>query len=268
MSLFDVISDSHLGVVVSIQTSILVGCILLLFLENQHLENRIEDRFIDMMGPFYHKLTGAILIIGKISSLVSYIDKNREYAPDLRRLFYYFKGYNHKLIMGGGDMPFMKTDELEVCCNNINQIWWILDKGSIVKDNIRFSINTALLNQTQAIIKKHAGEELDLNEININYLQNLCGNFYVEDWQPVQYVTINYEYYREKYHKLNLFIIASLCLTLASLLCIVWFHSQSELSYLMADVSTTIVIIALCICFIQYIKHTELNTKFNLTMKR
>lgn len=44
MSLFEVISDSHSGAVISIQTSMLVERILLLLFENQHLENRLENR--------------------------------------------------------------------------------------------------------------------------------------------------------------------------------------------------------------------------------
>lgn len=70
-----------------------------------------------MMGPFYHKMIGVILIIGKSNFHVLYQAPQIYYVFDLKSLFDYFKGYNHKLIIGGGDMPLLKTDKLEERCN-------------------------------------------------------------------------------------------------------------------------------------------------------
>lgn len=41
----------------TIQTSLLTGAILVLFLENKHLEQDITNRFYKRIKPFYHKLT-------------------------------------------------------------------------------------------------------------------------------------------------------------------------------------------------------------------
>ena len=204
----------------TIQTSLLTGAILVLFLENKHLEQDTTDRFYERIKPFYHKLT-------LFAKLVQEFDFAHKYNPKVKnRMCIATKQTIKNLstlagrsIITGSDLQIMPSKEIEHLCESINNIWYTHDHYkndydeyiSFVDYNIRSHLNQI----KEALIAYNPKYSNEI--ITIESLPKISGTFYVEEWQPIQDVTSEYEFWQNKcyyFQKLSKYCIGYTVITI------------------------------------------------------
>lgn len=193
----------------TIQTSLLTGAILVLFLENKHLEHDMTNRFYERIKPFYHKLTLFVKLVQEFEFAFKFNGKVlnsmcKETGETIKSL----SSLAGRSIMSGSDLMVMSDKEITQLCLGINNIWYFHDRYrndyhsyiSFENYNMRYhleKIKDALI----VYNSKYSNEN-----INIDLLPKVAGDFYVEEWQPVQNVTLEYEYWQDKckfFHNLS-----------------------------------------------------------------
>jgi hypothetical protein len=100
----------------------------------------------------------------------------------------------------GSDLQIMPSKDIDQLCHNVNNIWYTYDRYrneynsyiNFVDYNLRGHIDQI----KEAIIAYNP--KYSKIEINIDTLPKIAGDFFVEEWQPVQDLTPQYEYWQDK----------------------------------------------------------------------
>lgn len=204
----------------TIQPSLLTGAILVLFLENKHLENEMTARFYDRIKPFYHKLTLFSKLVQQFDFAFKYNNEvDNEMCKSTKRTIKSLSRLAGRCIISGSDIGVMTAGELDRLCNDINNVWYTNDRyNSDFHSFVNWADSTLCfhLKQIKEALKAYDFKYSD-KTINVDLFPDIAGDFYVEEWQPVQDVTSSYEYWSGKcafFHRLSLsyivYIIASL----------------------------------------------------------
>jgi hypothetical protein len=130
-------------------------------------------------------------------------------------------------IISGSDIPVMKAKAIDNLCGKINHIWYLYNKGWFVTEHISID-NGNGFQSSETLIKESLmayNAKYRNNEINIDLLPNVSGEFYVEVWQPVQYVTYQYEYWQKKRRFSHYFLLGSIVSMILSLIVILLFSN-------------------------------------------
>lgn len=204
----------------TIQTSLLTGAILVLFLENKHLEQDTTDRFYERIMPFYHKFTLFV-------KLVQEFDFAYQYNQEVKNMICIATKQNIKnlsalagrSILTGSDVQIMPSREIEQLCEDINNIWYTHDgyrsEYHSYVSFVNYNLQDHLKQIKEALIAynpKYSDET-----ITIDTLPKIAGDFYVEEWQPIQDVTSEYEFWQNKcqfFQKLSKYTIGYTVLTI------------------------------------------------------
>ena len=64
--------EGHINIAISILSALLTGGFILFFVENQHIERDVIERFRTIMNPYYHKLSAYLKFVYFISCRISY----------------------------------------------------------------------------------------------------------------------------------------------------------------------------------------------------
>jgi len=185
----------------TIQTSLLTGAILVLFLENKHLEQDTTDRFYERIKPFYHKLTlfAKLVQVFDFAHMYNQEVKNRMCIAT-KQTIKNLSTLAGRSIISGSDLQIMPSKEIEHLCNSINNIWYTHDRYlSEYRSYISF-VNYNLrdhLNQIEEALIAYNPKYSD-ETITIDTLPKIAGDFYVDEWQPIQDVTSEYEFWQNK----------------------------------------------------------------------
>lgn len=204
----------------TIQTSLLTGAILVLFLENKHLEQNITDRYYERIKPFYHKLTLFAKLVQEFDFAYKYNSKvQHRMCKETKQTIKNLTALAGRSILLGTDLQIMPSKDIDKLCNDINNIWYTHDRYrneytsyiNFVDYNLR-----GHLDQIKEAIIAYDPKYSKI-EINIDTLPKIAGDFFVEEWQIVQNLTPQYEYWQDKcsfFHKLSIFNIVYVILTI------------------------------------------------------
>lgn len=185
----------------TIQTSLLTGAILVLFLENKHLEQDITDRFYERIKPFYHKLTLFVKLVQNFDFAYTY---NHEVKNNMclstEQTIKKLSRLAGRSILIGSDLQIMPSKEIEDLCESINNIWYTHDRYRdeynsyirFVNYNLRYHLNQ--IEETLIVYNPKYSDKT----ITIDTLPQIAGDFYVEEWQPIQNVTSEFENWQDK----------------------------------------------------------------------
>ena len=205
--------SSSVQIAVDILTALLTGGFLLFFIETMHIESDVKQRFKAIMYPFYQKLSKLTVFVGYLRSAMRFPDIDR--AQELKNDMDYVSKAGIVPRSSGRDIPFMKSNDLDNLCNNINDIWYNLDKSSELRHNI--VIEGGFVNIAKDALCEIYPEYKD-KEVGADVLQDTAGDFYVQYWQPVEHCTPNYEFWEKKAKLSRILIYVALGVSLLSLL--------------------------------------------------
>ncbi len=183
---------------ITILSSILVGGIIMLFIESQHYYKQITHIHIDRMRPFYSKLTKYLTFLMYVDKIIVYRNKENEYILELQKNIEKLLKTGSSSITSGCDVSIMSSDEIELVCKRINNIWYYYENNN-VKENVSIDIQTLDTLRTNIMdsLNEYSNQYAD-KEINIDLLPEISGAFYKNVWLPVQNTTSNYEHlYRQ-----------------------------------------------------------------------
>jgi len=220
--------NNHVEIAVSILTSLLTGGFLLFFVENQHIEKDVVNRFYSTMKPFYNKLTNYLKFVNWSKSIIQYSDRNATYISDLILIIDEISRIAGNSIISGNDIPVMKAKEINKLCNDINQIWYLYDKGWFVTEHISINKDNSFQFSEKQIKEALAAYSVKYNKstVDINLLPMVSGDFYVEEWQPVQNITYQYEWWQKKCKFSHYFLLGSIGFLMLSLITILLFSDM------------------------------------------
>lgn len=206
--------NNSIQIAVNILTALLTGGFLLFFVEIMHVESDVRQRFKSIMNPFYHKLS-------KLAVFASYM-KSSMTIPDVERGKLLTEDLNIIRKAGliscssGRDIPFMTSGDLESLCETINDVWYQLDNSSNLMRNIVVHDGLSLGLAAEALSEvdyQYYGRKMD-----VATLSKVMGDFYVEQWQPVEHCTPNFEFWTKKALITRVFVISSVAITMLSLI--------------------------------------------------
>lgn len=202
-------------IAVDILIALLTGGILLFFLEILHLEGSVSREFKEVMNPFYHKLSKYLVILNHYSfSLIA--DKDDTQARKFKKQVEDISRKGLEAVMTGRDISYLSAKDLDVLCEEINNVWYVLDRGGQLMHNLRIDNNISKEEAIEAISESFPAFNGRLLDVALLY--ELSGRFYNKVWEPVQHCTDNYEYFQIEERKARRLLIIGLGLTLLSLI--------------------------------------------------
>lgn len=229
--LFEIIWPSYskymqeqIEIIVPILVAILTGGFLMLFIENQHSSTSINNRYRFIMEPFYHKLSNYFKFVGTFRTYIRISDKKGEYVNEFSGLVNEMGHLAHDCIVTGQDYPidYFKPKDLEKLCDDINNIWFYLDrKLNVLRQSLSYDEERAnCFNKLGKEFLHEVSSKYDGKRWNMSLLMNVSGEFYTNVWQPLQHVPAYYEYWQEKAKEFSYLTIASLSGAIITLLLI------------------------------------------------
>ena len=202
-------------IAVDILIALLTGGILLFFLEILHLEGSVSREFKEVMNPFYHKLSKYLVILNHYSfSLIA--DKDDTQARKFKKQVEDISRKGLEAVMTGRDISYLSAKDLDVLCEEINNVWYVLDRGGQLMHNLRIDNNISKEEAIEAISESFPAFNGRLFDVALLY--ELSGRFYNKVWEPVQHCTDNYEYFQIEERKARRLLIIGHGLTLLSLI--------------------------------------------------
>jgi hypothetical protein len=219
--------NNQIEIAVSILTSLLTGGFLLFFIENQHIEKDVVSQFYSIMKPFYNKLTNYLKYLSWSKNVIQYDDRKAEYISDLIPIMDELSRLAGQSIVSGNDIPVMKAKAIDKLCGKINHIWYLYDKGWFVTEHISIDKGNGY-HSWETLIKESLttyNAKYSNSAVDINLLPKVSGDFYVEEWQPVQYVTYEYESWQKKRRFSHCFLLGSIGMLMLSLIVILLFSN-------------------------------------------
>lgn len=207
-------------IAVDILIALLTGGILLFFLEILHLEGSVSREFKEVMNPFYHKLSKYLVVLNYYRFSLR-ADKNDLQEKEFEKQIEGISRKGLEAVTSGRDITYLSAKDLDILCEEINNIWYVLDRGGQLMRNLRIDNNISKDEAIEAINESfpgYTGKPLD-----VSLLYDLSGRFYNKVWEPVQHCTHNYEYFQDEEKKARRLLITGLGLTLLSLISImIW----------------------------------------------
>lgn len=212
--------SNTIQIAIDILLALLTGGILLFFLEILHLEGSVSREFKEVMNPFYHKLSKYLVIVNHYSfSIIANRDDAQisMFKKQIETLS--LKGM--EAAMTGRDISYLSAKDLDTLCEEVNNIWYVLDRGGQLMHNLKLDDRINKDEALEAINESFPAYKE--KPLDIELLYDMSGRFYYKVWEPVQHCTHNYEYFQSEEKKARKILISGLGLTLSSLIVImIW----------------------------------------------
>ena len=230
----------QIEIAVSILSALLTGGFILFFIESQHIEQVVNDKFRSIMNPYYSKLSAFMVATYFIELRFKHPAKN---TPS-EKLIKEISKTGGLVHVSGRDIPYMDSKKLTVLNEKINNIWYYYDKGHY--KSISFDTSENHVFQKEEVFER-------INKISTQYskykfdkylLPNIAGLFYIDIWQKVEYVTTNYEYWQTECNSNKNKILFSIALPMLILIFIMLLHQYINFCFF------AIPTVACCIVFI------------------
>lgn len=203
--------------IVTILSAVITGGFVLVFVEIGNRKNRENDRYRQLMEPFMRKLCAYFRYIEWTSKCIIYPRPMNENEEEFKRLVDKMGRYGGELIIGGGDysLNHFPAKELESICYGINNIWYYHDRmrPSQLKWDDDFSLDQEMVNKELVRLdKSYLKDKSDLHQ-----LVKVSGDFFTDEYQPIEYEPENHEWLSKLYRKQSMFVSASLLIVLITL---------------------------------------------------
>lgn len=234
-------------IALAILTSIITGGFVLVFIEIGNRKNRNSDRHDQIMNPFMHKLSSLFRFMNWCHSSIIYPKELDEKEASFKKLVDEMDMYGSKLIMSGGDFGVdeFSAKELYQIAHDINNIWYWHDKMNPCQ--LTWDMHCGAMNAE--LIKKELKEISPgylSNQLNIDLIARVAGDFYVDIYQQVEYEILRYEARRGHYNRFTCCVSAFFALVLL-ILCSMLFV---ELPVPVLQISTVCVVLMLILSLI------------------
>lgn len=227
------VTDSHLSTAVTILTTMIIGGCLIILVENQHIKGEIASRFYNIMRPFYHKLALYAKFAQQCMFALSAIDEEgKRYKKLLQDKTIDIKKNAFGAIMTGKDNPHLSAKELDSICNDINGIWYYFDRNYGMYSHLRFKVlkiddvRNSLIEYDRSLMNE---------PIDLHLFPKVSGDFFVKEWQPIDNIPYNYEYFNQKCRNCNLYLCSSFVIEISSLIIIFLSESFNNISLASVD---------------------------------
>ena len=209
-------------IALAILTSIITGGFVLVFVEIGNRKNRENDRHDQIMTPFMHKLSAYFRYVSWTSHPIDYPKDLNEKERSFRSLVEKISRHGHKLIMSGGDYSTeeFSAKELNQIALDINNIWYWYDKMNpcnLKWDNSFHHDDDAVRQELQIINPAYLSASQD-----VGLMAKVSGDFYVYQYQYIEYETYRYEVYKRHYNRLSSMVLVFFVVVLV-LLCLMLF---------------------------------------------
>lgn len=203
-------------------SAVITGGFVLIFVEVGNRKNRENDKYRQLMIPFFRKLSAYFKYITWVCNDIVIHDLKSEEENQFKTFLCDTIGrYGRDLIMMGGDYDIdsFTAKQLERIGNNINDIWYMYDKWDL--SNLRLDDNVVrnktLIDKELVKINHYYTEIVD----DVAKIAKISGEFYAESYLLIQ----DEPYYHQKmiklYHKHSICIFASLLFVLMMFCCMI-----------------------------------------------
>lgn len=246
------VTEGHSSLAITILTTMIIGGCLIILVENQHIKGEIASRYNNIMRPFYHKLALYSKFAQQCMFALEAIDEEgKRYKKLLQDKTIDIKKLAFGAIMTGKDNPYLSAKELDSICNDI---WYRFDRNCGMYSHLRFS-NDHLIEDVRNSLVEY--DRSLLNEpIDLHLFPKVSGDFFVKEWQPIDNIPYNYEYFNQKCRNCNLYLCRSFVIEISSLILIFFSESFNNVSLVSVDFLVLLSIVSFV--FAIY-KHFNLN---------
>lgn len=234
-------------IALAILTSIITGGYVLVFIEIGNRKNRNSDRRNQIMVPFMHKLSSFFRFVSWCNHSIKYPRELDEKEEHFKTLVEEMDKYGSRLIMSGGNFGVdqFSANELYGIAHDINNIWYWHDK----MNPCRLTWDKHWGTMKDELINKEL-KEISLvylsNQLNVDLVAKVAGDFYIDIYQPIEYESFRYEVYQEYYNRFTRFVSVFFSLALL-ILCLMLFV---ELPVFFLQISTVCVVLMLALSLI------------------
>ena len=195
--------DTQVNIAISILSALLTGGFIIFFVENQHIERDVIERFRSIMDPYYYKLSNYSKFVYFINGRIRYRAGELEYVSNFKSTIEKISRMGGEVFAYSNNIPYMSQKKLNGLNNSINNIWWLYSEAGV---NEFVYIDTATYHVFGDDYIKDALSELfptyAERTIDIDLLSFISAEFFTKVWQPISDATSNFEYW-EKECKLN-----------------------------------------------------------------
>lgn len=249
------VTESHLSLAVTILTTMIIGGCLIILVENQHIKGEIASRYYNIMRPFYHKLALYAKFAQQCLLALSAIDEEgKRYKKLLQDKTKDINKVAYTAIITGKDNPYLKAKELDSICNDVNGIWYCFDRNYGMYSHLRFENDFLIEGVRNSLIEY---DRTLLNEpIDLHLFPKVSGDFFVKEWQPIDNIPYNYEYFNQKCRNCNLYLCSSFVIEISSLILIFFSESFNNVSLVSVD---CLVLLSIGSFVFAIYKHFKLN---------
>ena len=160
--------------------------------------------------------------------------------------------------MTGKDNPYLSAKELDSICNDINDIWYCFDRNCGMYSHLRFS-NDHLIEDVRNSLVEY--DRSLLNEpIDLHLFPKVSGDFFVKEWQPIDNIPYNYEYFNQKCRNCNLYLCGSFIIEFTSLILVYFSDNFNDILLVSVDL---LVVLSIGSFLLAIYKHFKLNELLN-----
>lgn len=174
---------------------------------------KIKQSYLNRIDAYSYKFTCFCRFVSRFSCVINYNNLEVEYVPELKSLIERFKTLgdfcinNTFIISSLSFTSFMIEDISE----NINHLWYYLDdKIRYMGDGVEIDEEQAkdkreqILNELVNYTDKYAGDK-----VNWNLLRKVSGEFYINEWKPIDNLPCLYKISKREITKFLNFSILS-----------------------------------------------------------
>ncbi|MFC2771398.1 MAG: hypothetical protein ACFN4F_04805 [Porphyromonas endodontalis] len=218
----------QISIIATFLAALLTGGFLMIFIESQQVANNMTERFHFIMRPFSHSFTNYVRFISFFKNCFIFkVEKKEGYMKSLKEHLEEISKLGAQSITSGQDYPtsYFTAKQLRLICNAINDIWYCIDNDydgfqEVIFDTHHSQIDRErTINYLREISPKYKGLELTKD-----LLGNVSGDFYVDIYQPIEYVLPRYERWLKKEKEFKMLAIITITITLLSMLLLLLFR--------------------------------------------
>lgn len=219
-----------IDIAIQVLIALLTGGFILLFVETMHIEGSVKRDFKAIMNPFYHRLSLLVRFIAYMRSDMEIPNEENGYSKRLREDLNKITRIGVEAQVSGRDIFFMSSTKLHHLCELINDVWYVLEKDRQLYEIIKIRGNSPLkegaVEALEELYPKQSYETMD-----VKLLWDATGSFYINDWQPVESCTDNYEIWENKARVTRLFIYMSMAITMLFLIVLMFWVNRMNLLF-------------------------------------
>lgn len=218
----------------------------MVFVEIGNRKNRELDSFFQSVNPFMKKLSSYLRMISWCETHIRYPNDIDEKEANFKSIVNRLSKYGSRLIMSGKNYRAnsFTTSQIDDIANDINNIWYWFDKMNPCCIQFHKDITFQ-----EEFVRKEISEINPIylsNKIDIRFLSDISGDFYVNIYQPIESDLYLHEVYIKQYALQTRIISIGVFFVLA-ILCSMIFVS---LPVWMLRISTVFAIAWLGICLL------------------